>query len=399
MLAHRAWAGLDPVIGPFEGQAVVITDPIRAFGATRLTVELDGKRYEAAAYGRPGRRLSHRLAGERVVVLAQRRSLDARRAAYGVSRHVVGRADIEFAGDWSHGPVVYQLANRVRRAAERGLDDAPPDVRSLVLGIALGDDRAQSSALRQRFRDAGLSHLTAVSGQNVAFLLALARPLLLRLSLRPRWLATIALIGWFAVLTRFEPSVCRAAMMAGVAATGDLLGRSADSRRALAMTVTLLVLIDPLLIRSYGFWLSVSATTGIVILGPALRGRLRGPPWLREVLAMTVSAQLGVAPVAALLFGGEPLGALPANVLAEPAAALVMTWGLPGALLGSVLPSWLSATLQAPTVGAARWIDLVAARTATLDIPSLRPYAWLGHAVLAAVIVIGGRRPGSRAAP
>ena len=65
----------------------------------------------------------------------------------------------------------------------------------------------------EQFRASGLSHLTAVSGQNVAFLLAAAAPLLRRLRPWTRWTATVALIGWFMSVTRFEPSVLRAGAM------------------------------------------------------------------------------------------------------------------------------------------------------------------------------------------
>jgi competence protein ComEC len=365
----------------------------------RVVLELEGKRYDAVTYGRAARRLRGLLAGEQAVVVAEREALPANRRAREAARHVVGRADVRWVGDTGPGAAAHQLANRVRRAAGRGLADVPADVRPLVLGVALGDDREQSAAMRAAYRAAGLAHLTAVSGQNVAFVLALARPLLLRLALRSRWAVTVTLLAWFALLTRFEPSVCRAVVMAGIAATGDLLGRTTDPRRTLPLAVAVLVLVDPLLVRSYGFWLSVSATAGIVTVGPLLRERLPGRGWLREVLATTIAAQLGVAPVVAVLFGGEPLGSLPANVLAEPAAALVMTWGLPGALAGSVLPDGVSRFLQAPTVGAARWIDLVAVRTASLDVAAIRPYTWLLHiAVAAALVRWARRRPAAAAA-
>ena len=75
------------------------------------------------------------------------------------------------------------------------------------------------------FRASGLSHLTAVSGENVAFVLAAASPLLRRLRPWWRWAATLGLIGWFMTLTRFEPSVLRAGVMAMLASSAFVLGR------------------------------------------------------------------------------------------------------------------------------------------------------------------------------
>src|SRR5215217_2344162 len=84
-------------------------------------------------------------------------------------------------------------------------------------------------------------------GQNVLLLLAAAGPLLRRLRPVARWMATVGLIGWFVLLTRAEPSVLRAGVMAALAATAFVLGRQAEPLRLLALAVIVLLLIDPLL--------------------------------------------------------------------------------------------------------------------------------------------------------
>ena len=85
--------------------------------------------------------------------------------------------------------------------------------RALLAGLVLGDDRDQPAVLRDAFSAVGLTHLLAVSGQNVAFVLAAAGPLLRRLRLGPRLAAVLVLLAFFALVTRFEPSVLRAAVM------------------------------------------------------------------------------------------------------------------------------------------------------------------------------------------
>jgi ComEC/Rec2-related protein len=149
----------------------------------------------------------------------------------------------------------------------------------------LGDDRAEPPDLVDDFRAAGLSHLTAVSGENLAFALALAGPLLRRLALRWRFVATAGLVAWFALLTRFEPSVLRACVMAALAALAVVLARPASTVRLLALAVSVLVLVDPLLVWSVGWWLSVGATAGIALLAAPLAARLPGPRPLAEALA------------------------------------------------------------------------------------------------------------------
>ena len=144
-------------------------------------------------------------------------------------------------------------------------------------------------------------------GQNVAFALALAGPLLRRLRLWPRLVATLAVIGLFGVMTRFEPSVLRASAMAALAAT--LACRAPRSRGCASSRwpSPALLLVDPLLVRSVGFQLSVCAAVAIVVLAPRLASVLPGPRGrFGRPLAVTLAAQLGVAPVLLATFGPCP---------------------------------------------------------------------------------------------
>src|SRR5947208_6519800 len=125
--------------------------------------------------------------------------------------------------------------------------------------------------------------------------MVLAAPMLRRLTMVPRFAVTVGLIAWFALLTRFEPSVIRAAAMAALTATAMVLGRPASTIRLLALAVAVMVLVDPLLVWSVGWWLSVGATAGIAVVAAPLAARLPGPRALADALAVTVAAQVAVA--------------------------------------------------------------------------------------------------------
>ena len=201
-------------------------------------------------------------------------------------------------------------------------------------GLVVGDDQDQPPAMVERFRASGLAHLTAVSGQNVAFVLAAAGPLLRRSRPLSRWMLTLGLIGWFVLLTRAEPSVMRAGTMAALSATAFLLGRQREPVRLLALAVAGLLLLDPLLAWSVGFWLSVGATAGVTAIGPWLAPRLGALGPLALPVAVTVGAQLGVALPSLLVFGRLSLVGTVANLVAVPVAGLVMLYGLPACLAG-----------------------------------------------------------------
>jgi len=153
-----------------------------------------------------------------------------------------------------------------------------------------------------------------------------------------RFATTIAIIGWFAVITRLEPSVLRASCMAALAALGFALGRDRSPLRLL-FTVMILVVVDPLLVWSVGFWLSLGATFGVVAIAPVLQRRLDGPRWWTNGLSVTLGAQLGVVVPSWLVFGRMPALGIAANLAAVPVAGFVMLYGLPAALVASLLPA------------------------------------------------------------
>jgi len=349
--------------GPFQGWARLVDDPRPYRNATWVLVEIDGARYEIWARSTSERRRIGALsAGEWVSVSGEREPLDAERRRRVAWQHAVGTFRAEWLGDTAPGGPVARASNRVRGLVARGaaLIGAPED--SLLRGLVIGDDLDQPPEMIDRFRRSGLSHLTAVSGQNVTLVLAAGAPLLRRLASRTRLVTTVALITWFVAITRFEPSILRAGTMAVLATVGTHLGRERTPLRLLALAVIALIIIDPLITRSIGLWLSVGATAGVVELGPRLSRGLGRLGVLATPVGVTLGAQLGVAVPSLLTFGRLPLVGLVANLLAVPVAGAVMLIGLPACLsaglLAPVAPT-LGRILLAPVALGVRWVDRV----------------------------------------
>jgi competence protein ComEC len=168
------------------------------------------------------------------------------------------------------------------------------------------------------------------------------------------------------------------------------VGRPARATRTLALAATVLLVVDPFLVHSVGFLLSCGASLGIACLGPGLARWLRGPAWLRETLATTAAAQLGVAPVLLPVFGSMPVIALVANVVAVPVAGPLTTWGLAGGTLSGLAGRWvpgLAHVVQLPT----RW--MAGAVLGVADAGSRVPLAVDGRAAIGlglAAAALGG---------
>jgi len=259
----------------------------------------------------------------------------------------------------------------VRNLVLRGSESLPVRQRPIYNGFVIGDDRGSDPTIAQAFDDSGLAHLLVVSGENVVFLVAVATPFVSRLPRRARTTFMILILLLFAAVTRFEPSILRATAMAMIAIIGVGRGRPIDARKRLAAAVALLVLIDPLLVESFGFRLSIAATAGIACFSQPIMKWLRGPVWFRQVFAVTVAAQIAVAPLIIPTFGPMPLASLPANVLAEPIAGFVMMWGSSVGLIAGVVGGGTAALLLAPVMAGLWWILSVAKWCAVLPLPRL----------------------------
>lgn len=385
--------------GPLDGLVRVVDDPEWRGRAVRIVVDDGRDRLEAFTYGSPARRLSRVSAGEIVSVQGIRIPVERSEKRRLLLRHVTGRAeinqvDVRPLGVEAAGRGFDRAANRLRDALVRGARPLDESDRALLLGLLVGDDRAQDRETIRDFRASGLAHLTAVSGQNVAFVLAVVSPLLSRLSRGPRVVATLAVLAWFAVLTRAEPSVIRAVFMAGVASVGAAFEWRRRGLDVLAVAMIAGVIVDPFLVWSIGWWLSVGGCVGLAVVAPRVEHALGGGRVAR-VVSPTLGAQLGVLPVQVMIFGWPSAWSVPCNVLAGPVAGATMLIGLPVTLVAAYVPDVAAAVLMSPIAAMVRWVDIVAHLGAAARPPRLVD---LVVSLAGPVTLIGLRRRRTRVA-
>ncbi|MEL7156776.1 MAG: ComEC/Rec2 family competence protein [Actinomycetota bacterium] len=385
-LGHRAEQAFVPVAaGQHQGPVVVVDEAEPLGRGWRAPVRLaDGSRVQAIAFGPVGHRLARLGAGTTVTVEGRLEPLEP--TGWTRSRHLRGElaiADLERPRPPSG---LRGAVEAVRRRTLAGAEPLPRHQQAIYTGLVVGEDRLQAPAQRARFRAAGLSHLLAVSGQNVAFVLAVVAVPAAVVPRRVRLGLFLAVLAAFAVATRLEPSVLRATAMAALSTWATLTGRDAVGLAPLAVAVAGLILIDPFLVWSVGFRLSVVASAAIVVLAPALARRLPGPELVRRPLAVTLAAQIGVAPLLVHHFDRVPLASVPANLAAGGAAGTVMVWGLTVGPVAGALPSPIGGWLQSPVSGLLWWLDATAAWAVRLPLPVLDGR---GLVAMAALVLLG----------
>ncbi|WP_308301066.1 MULTISPECIES: DNA internalization-related competence protein ComEC/Rec2 [unclassified Crossiella] len=289
-------------------------------------------------------------------------------------------------------PFWQRAATHIRAGLRQASSVLPADQAGLLPSLVVGDTTTLAPRVIADFRTAGLAHLLAVSGTNLAIVCGAVLLLCRALRTGPRTataVAALALLG-FVILARPQPSVLRAAVMAAIALYALTTGRDRAAIPALAGTVTILLLADPELAGDLGFLLSVLATAALVLLAPRWSDALRRrhvPSGLAEALAIPAAAHLFTAPVVVGMTGELSLTAILANLLAAPVVALATVLGVLAAALSVIHPG--AAELLVHLTGPAMWwLVTVAHQAAAIPMATLPWPSGLGGAFLLIGVLI-----------
>ena len=242
----------------------------------------------------------------------------------------------------------------------------PGDAGALIPGLVLGDTTLESSAFATQMRRTGLTHLTAVSGENFAIIAAFLAFLLQWIipRLRIRLLITAVFLLGFIFLVRPSPSVMRACVMTAVLLFAKAKGERSSPLPALGLAISVLLVVDPFQAVDPGFSLSVGATAGILLFSPKLIATLEPTLGLwSESIAIPLSATVACSPIIIALSGQLSLVTLPANLLAAGAVAPITILGLIAALL-----PFISHPLLIADSPFAKWIALIAHKGAAMPL-------------------------------
>ncbi len=274
--------------------------------------------------------------------------------------------------------------DRLRSTLAQAIRDAVPgDAGAFAAGAMTGDRSGISQATVADLRDSNLAHLLAISGMNMAFLvafvfgllrtgLAAIPPLALRVNTK-KVAAVVALaVAWFYLqLSGSNVATERAFIMVSVMLVAILLDRRALTLRSVANAGIVLLLWQPETLAEPGFQMSFAATVALIAGFRAIDVRVareRCPRWMLPVFTVVLSsviAGLATAPYAAAHVGRFTDYGLIANLLTVPAMGLLVMPG--GALAALLAPFGLEGpALWLMGLGSA-WILYVAGWIAGLD--------------------------------
>ena len=236
---------------------------------------------------------------------------------------------------------LYFLRLRTRLLKRLAVDESSGDQYAVVAAMALGDKSALTKELKEVYAVTGASHVLALSGLHLGIIYTLLSLLIVGRRWQMVSQMLIVLCIWaFVFLVGMSTSVVRSATMLTVYALLSLGYRDKMTVNTLAFTAIVMLMVHPLSLYDVGFQMSFMAVLAILVFMPLLEGLFpteyllthQSVRWLWSMVAVSVSAQIGVAPLIAYYFGRFSTFFLLTNFIVIPAATLIL-WLSPVVLL------------------------------------------------------------------
>lgn len=287
--------------------------------------------------------------------------------------------------------------------------DVVPFAQALLLGMDYDLDYETDTALKI----SGIRHVIAVSGLHVAILYTMLRAV----SLNRRWLT--ALIGFptlalFCAVAGFTPSVTRACIMVSLMMLAQLLNKEYDSATALSFAVLVMLFLNPLVITSISFQMSVACVAGILLFRERISQWLQskiGVPreknlksilirWFISSVGISLSAMSLTVPMSAYYFGTVSLVGVLTNLLTLWAVSLGF-YGIVTVCIVSLI--WVKgaailAFLTAIPMRCVLWMAKLLSRFPLAAVYTASPYIVLWiifvYVLLAVFLLSPNRKPG-----
>lgn len=240
------------------------------------------------------------------------------------------RASAESRFDRSRSFFLEQREQLLQRYQDGGLDG---DAYAVVAAMSLGDKTALTREVRSMYSVSGASHVLALSGLHLGIIYMLLSLLLPR----RRWpavsqLLSILVVWAFVLLVGMPVSAVRSAVMLTIYGILSIGHRNKMSVNVLAFTALVMLLWNPAWLFDVGFQMSFMAVWAILLFVPVFTGVFSDKyymehPWVAKgwgMVAVSMAAQLGVAPLIAYYFAQFSTCFLLTNFLVVPAAFLIL---------------------------------------------------------------------------
>ena len=264
-----------------------------------------------------------------------------------------------------------------------------------MLALITGDKSYFTDTFYSNVKSAGVAHVMVVSGMHLSIIIALALYFANKLFYNPYFKALVICVVTIAVMAvcGFTMSIMRAGVTYLLMALALVLGRENTPENTLGAAVSIILLCNPLAIRSVAFQLSVLSTFAILVVALPISDYLINHKiikqnWLKTIVPMlliSLSALIFTSPVTIYVFGYVSNVSLITNLLISWAVSLAMYT----CLLGFAIP-FLRPVLFLFSDLLVRYINLLINFFGSLPFATTRTPGWLAFVMVGVIIIILG---------
>lgn len=225
--------------------------------------------------------------------------------------------------------LIYQIQKKIKAIIKEKL---PSETGDLLLAILLGDKKDLSEQIQINFKNSNLSHMLAVSGAHVSYII-IGLTYITQNSIMGKRKARVFCIFFliiFMAITNFTPSVTRACIMAILTLVSEILYKKADIYTNISISALIILLYNPYSLLDLGFKLSFGGTIGIVIFMRFIKKKQEEPKllnYIKQMALVSICANIIIIPIIMNNFNTVSLTFLVSNILASPILAIIVIVG------------------------------------------------------------------------
>lgn len=239
--------------------------------------------------------------------------------------------------------LVYATRGKIRETINQGLGEPGA---SIIIATLIGDSSGISAEWKNVFSYTGISHIIAISGMHISFLIIILTQILLALGMKRRnvFYATVIILGSYIALIGMMASAIRAGIMGFIVLLAMQSGRISKMSNALFFAAAVLLYVNPKSLRSdIGFQLSFLAVMSIIYIYPhfnewSIKRKIPELAGARDIILITLAAQILTVPIIQHNFGVVSLVSPLANLLIIPISSLILIAAVSAVLLSLSLP-------------------------------------------------------------
>lgn len=229
----------------------------------------------------------------------------------------------------SNGSFIHNIQKYIRDTINGTLTD---EEGNLLLAILLGDKDKLSEDIQESFKTSNLSHMLAVSGAHVSYII-LGLTYVLQNSIIGKKNGKIVCIIFllaFMAITNFTPSVTRACIMAILTLFSSIIYRKSDVYTNISVAALITLIFNPYSLLDLGFQLSYGGTIGIIIFIKRIQEKKSNSKvinYIKQMALVSIYANIIIIPIMMYHFNTVSFTFIISNIMASPILGIIVITG------------------------------------------------------------------------